>query len=262
MSGVQTIVEKTKEKDNPLITGIRNPFWLKVADYMFFRLMRGRFYSMRIKNAHNFELRDKSKSTIIYANHLCWWDGQVIYMLNKKFFKTEMYLMIEELERMPLLSKIGAFSVEKNSPQASMRALRYALGLLKDPQKSVHLFPQGLVLPPDYRPVKFSSGLSYLAQKSGGVNLLPIAHRYEFLREDKPEILVEVGKPIIINKNTEIDRKIFSTELAENFTNLLDKQRYEISKGQFDDYEYLFTSKLNSIKMVEKKFKVFVRAKL
>lgn len=235
------------------------PFWLAVFDFSFNNMVKKAFYSVKIKNIDNFYLRDTTKSSIFYSNHCCWWDGIVGYLIARKLYNTELHMMIEELYRFPLLSKIGAFSVEKNSAQSSLKALNYAAQFLQNPKSSLWIFPQGSVMPPDYRPVKFEGGLSYLSKKLKKINLIPVAHRYNFLREDRPEILVEIGKPIVLSDNP-INRKNFCKYLEEEFSALLDNQKNEISQGNLDGYKTFIKSRLCVAKLIEKYFTQFVRS--
>jgi len=258
---ITEIIDNELPKSEPLIKTHLQPFWLAVFNYAFTKMVKKGFYSLKIKNAENYNLRDPNKSNIIYANHCCWWDGIIGYLLCNKIFKTNMHMMIEELRRFPLLSKIGAFSVEKDSPQSAVKALNYSLEVLENPENSLWIFPQGSVNPPDYRPIKFASGISYLYKKSNGVNLIPIAHRYNFIREDRPEIFIEIGKPVILDGDLpeNINRKKFTQFLEDNFTNLLDKQRENICQGNMEGYELFFQSRLCLAKLIEKHFTWFVR---
>lgn len=244
--------------DKPIIQVNKQDFWLRVFDFSFERMVKKGFYSLRVKNAENFNLRDSNNGNIIYGFHSCWWDGIIAYLLCRKVFKTQLNMMVEELYRFPLLSRIGAFSVEKKSPQAAIKALNYSLDIVKNPTQSLWIYPQGTVMPPDARPVKFANGISYLCKKSKGVNLIPIANRYTFLREDRPEILVEIGKPIIIKDNN-FDKKEFTKYLENELTVLLDKQHEEISQGKLDEYKLMFKSRLCVAKLIEKHFTNFVR---
>ena len=114
---------------------------------------------------------------------------------------------------------------------------------LKNPKNSLWIFPQGIVMPPDYRPVKLASGIAYICKKLDGVNLIPIAHRYNFIREDRPEVFVEVGKPIISDNNS-IDKKEFTKFLENELTRLLDNQKQDISTGNLEKYEFFIKSRL------------------
>ena len=243
----------------PSIRAEFSPFWMNAFYYAFLNMAKRSFYSMRVKNAENFEQRDKSKGTIFFATHCSWWDGPIAYLLCRGVLKTNIRMMIEELYRFPLLSRIGAFSVEKDSPQSSLKSLNYCVNFLQQPESSLWIFPQGFVMPPDYRPIKFGSGLSYLCRKLNGVNLIPIAHRYNFLREDRPEILIEVGKPILVASDS-INRKEFSLYLEDNFAKFMDMQRYDVSQGNLEKYEFFFKSRLCLAKIIENKFTSFVRS--
>jgi len=247
-----------KKLDEPDIKDHYQMFWLNVFEFAFSSMIRKAFYSFRVKNRENFELRDKSKGSILFANHSCWWDGLVAYILCRKALHANIRMMIEELYRFPLLSRIGAFSVEKDSPQSAIKALNYSASFLKRPETSLWIYPQGTVMPPDYRPIKFASGVAYLCSKLDGINLIPIAQKYNFIREDRPEIFIEIGKPIIL-ENKNIDRKEFTYMLEQEFTALLDNQRIDISTGNLDGYEFIFKSRLCVAKLIEKYFTQFVR---
>ena len=118
--------------------------------------------------------------------------------------------MVEELKRFPLLRRAGAFSVNKKSAQASMEAIKYAVNVLGDLGNNLYLFPQGIIKPPNARPIEFRSGLAYIAEKAaqkyGKVALMPIAVNYFFLRDNRPEVLVEMGELIELQAG-KIDRK-------------------------------------------------------
>ena len=243
----------------PLIKADTSVFWRNIFYYAFFKMAKKSFFAMRVKNAVNFEKRDKNKPTIFFACHCSWWDGPIAYILCRGLLKTDMQMMIEELYRFPLLSRIGGFSVEKASPTSSLKALNYCLSFLQESQKSLWIFPQGSVLPPDHRPIKFAGGISYLCKKLKGVNLIPIAHRYNFLRENRPELLIEIGKPIILGSDY-INRKNLTAYLENEFTIFLDKQRQEISSGNLAGYEFFFKSRLCVAKLIEKYFTSFVRS--
>ena len=75
--------------------------------------------------------------------------------------------MVEELNRFPLLRRAGAYSVNKKSPQASMAALKFSVETIGDLNNFLYIFPQGIIMPPNYRPIIFQTGLAYIAQNAG-----------------------------------------------------------------------------------------------
>ena len=114
----------------------------------------------------------------------------------------------------------------------------------------IWIFPQGKVMPPDFRPIKFESGLSYITSKVKGVNLIPVSLRYTFLRDVKPEIFAEIGEPIEI-KNGVTNKKEFTRFLEEDLTNIADAQINKITQGDLNGYEYIYQSKLPIFKRLE-----------
>lgn len=235
-------------------------FWTWVADQFFYNMLENRFYALKIKNEELFQKRNPNYPNIFYAPHGNWWDGIVGYNLVRRIFKLRLRMMIEEMNRFPILAKVGAFPVNKQSAQEAVKALKYIVEDLKDPDMALWIFPQGIIKPPNWRPIEFQTGLAYIAQniakKHGGVNLIPITVNYAFLREDKPEVLVEVTEPIILEKdNANIDRHQYTKELQKHFTLLCDKQLHEIFSGNLEGYEYLFRQKYPWYKKLEKKLK-------
>lgn len=237
----------------PFISSPVNEFYKKVGDALLGCILGRYFSSISVKNTHNYELRDKDFANIIYASHSCWWDGLIGYFLCRNLFKTDMRIMVEELQACPILSKLGAFSVEKGSTTSIMESLNYAIELLKRPGRSLYIFPQGIIRPPDFRPIKFESGLTYISQKVGGVNLIPLAVRYCFLREKRPEILVEVQRPITLEKFN--DRKLLNRFLEDSFEDALDRQRDDISQGDFSGYERIWQKPEGIFRWGEKRLK-------
>ena len=158
-----TKLRSIDEKFSPADT---SRFWTMVANFFFGRMLEGRFYAFRFKGAENYFNRDPKVPVIMFAPHSNWWDGIVCYHITNKICKKEIRLMVEELNRFPILRHSGAFSVNKKSPQASMDALKYSIEQVGNPKSILYLFPQGIINPPNARPIEFRSGLAYIAEKA------------------------------------------------------------------------------------------------
>ena len=139
-----------------------------------------------------------------------------------------------------------------------MEALKYSVEVLGDTNNILYLFPQGIIKPPNYRPIEFQTGLAYIAEKAakkyGKVALMPVAVNYMFLRDNRPEVLVEMGELIELD-NDKPNRKEFSDFLAKTLESLCDKQFYDISQGNFKGYDTLFQKKLKWYRRIEQKLK-------
>jgi regulator of sigma D len=75
-----------------------------------------------------------------------------------------------------------------------------------------------------------------------------------FLRDNRPEVLVEFGDLIKITNDDE-NRKELTTTLANTLEKLCDKQFYDISKGHFAGYDTLFQQKLKWYRQIEQRLK-------
>lgn len=249
---------KLRNQDEKFRPAKTSPFWLWVANKFFYNMLENRFFALRYKGEENFLRRDNQYPTIAFAPHSNWWDGIMAYNIVRRIFNKEIRLMVEELNRFPLLRRGGAFPVNKKSPQASMRALQYSVDVIGDLDNVLYIFPQGIIKPPNFRPIEFQTGITYIAQKAvkkyGKVNLIPIGVNYCFLRADKPEALVDIGEPIILD-NPGVDRKDFTRYLASMLEQTCDNQMTEIAKGKLEPYQTLFQQKLSWYRKLEQRLK-------
>ncbi len=238
------------------------PFWVAVADYVFARMIEHRFFALRYKNKINYDnFVNPDYPCIFYAPHCNWWDGIVCYNLSKRVFRKRVTMMIEEMNRFPLFNYAGAFPVNKKSAQAAMAALKHSVELLVDDKTrktALWIFPQGIIRPPHYRPIEFQTGIAYIAQnvvkKVGGVNLVPLSYEYCFLREHRPEVLVDIGKPIVLT-DVKFDRHELTLMMETSFEELCVSHFNAISQGEVSDYEIMFKQKLPWYREIEKYLK-------
>ncbi len=250
-----TKLRNKEEKFKPAKT---SKFWLTIASLFFFNMLQNRFYAFRYSGVENYKNRDKEYPTILYSPHCNWWDGIVMYNITHRICHKEIRLMVEELNRFPLLRRGGAYSVNKKSAQSAMKALQYSVDLLKDLRNILCIFPQGIIRPPHYRPFKFQTGLAYIAQNAvkryGKVNLIPIAVDYCFLRDNRPEVIVRFGQRTELTDQN-IDRKELTHNLENALTETCDEQFKLISTGDMDNYEILFKQHLKWYRRIEQRLK-------
>lgn len=249
---------KLRNQDEEFTPAKTTPLWLLIANRFFYGMLENRFFALRYKGEENFLGRDENVPTIAFAPHTNWWDGIVGYNIVRRIFGKELRIMVEELNRFPLLRRGGAFAINKKSPQASMAALKYSVDVIEDLNNILYIFPQGIIKPPNFRPIEFQTGLAYVAQKAakkyGRVNLLPIAVNYFFLRADKPEVMVEIGEVITLD-NYKTDRKVFSEFLAKTLERTCDRQNAGIFEGDLAGYKTLFQQKLKWYRKIEQRLK-------
>ena len=174
-----------RHKVDPFIKAEHNhPIWRAIWHFYIKMSLERRFYSIRVKHPEHFDMRDKSAACIFYTQHTCWWDGLIGYCLYTFIFKERTNMMVEDLLSFPLLRYVGAFSIDKKSPKSILRSMQYSVDFLKKERTSLWMFPQGVIKPPNHRPLELQKGIAYLAQKVDKVNLIPIAMQYPFCVRD------------------------------------------------------------------------------
>lgn len=110
---------------------------------------------------------DKERAVLLLANHFSWWDGFLLFQLNRICFRKKFHVMIteENYRQVWFLKFLGGFSVKKNS-RSSIETLAYAGQLLNDPQNLVLIFPQGKLHSHYVDRVDFQKGLINLVNSS------------------------------------------------------------------------------------------------
>ncbi|MES3017071.1 MAG: lysophospholipid acyltransferase family protein [Bacteroidota bacterium] len=103
---------------------------------------------------------DEGKAILLLANHFSWWDGFLMFHLNKIYFKKKFHVMIteENYEKVWFLKYLGCFSVKKNS-RSIIETLEFAGRLLDDTDNLVLIFPQGKLYSNHTDDIQFQKGL-------------------------------------------------------------------------------------------------------
>jgi 1-acyl-sn-glycerol-3-phosphate acyltransferase len=87
-------------------------------------------------------------SVLLLANHISWWDGIWVYLLNKRFWKRSFKVLMraEELEKRPFLKHLGAIPLYTGRKQLESLALLQQL--LSEPGQLVLFFPEARISSP------------------------------------------------------------------------------------------------------------------
>lgn len=188
--------------------------------------LRSNFHAVRIRQAD--AVPDPATPMIVFGNHSAWWDAHMAMAANEERWHTEGYVMIEDtqLERYGFFRYTGGFSVSRTDPRSALESLNYAVDILTGGQRRMLLiFPQGEILANDVRPLKFQQGTGYIVRKvlARGVPcwLYPMALRYEFIGEQKPDAFMsvgpamrfEAGAPVETRRVTELMERALTAEL-------------------------------------------------
>jgi chlorobactene lauroyltransferase len=179
---------------------------------------------------------------IFYLNHPSWWDGYMALVLNRMVLgnRFQAFCMMDEreLRRYRFFTWIGAFSVNRQDARSAMDSVAYISRLLAArPDRALAIFPQGEITPNDRRPLMMFSGMARVAQRAGGATLWPVALRYEFRGQQRPEVFIRAGPAH--HARADIDARALLAEAGVRLTAACDALRDEVTDGQLEGYRVL-----------------------
>ncbi len=175
------------------------------------------------------------RPVIFYANHHSWWDGYVAEIVLRQVYGLEAYLMMDvrQLRRYFFFSWAGAFSVDRENGREALRSIDYIAKILNEkPGRVFWIFPQGEIRPQEQRPLNFYPGLAHTLRRIGPCYVYPLATRFEFTREQFPEIFISVGPLRRFDDGERLNIKQVTAELENTLTQDLDALRAELATNQ------------------------------
>ena len=185
-------------------------------------------------------LRQDTTDPIIFCmTHSGWFDGHIAAVLNKRVFKHDAYLMMEEpnLARYFFFTWSGVFGIDRNHPRNALASIHYISDILKSgPNKALWMFPQGIMRHPDARPIEVFGGAANIARRVGGCHIVPVAIRYDFIADQAPGAFVRIGPAILFNANTTRDARQMTRMLGEALEVEADRLHSDIA--EYDTHAY------------------------
>ncbi len=201
-------------------------------------LIKRHFHSVEVSGLDFLRDKDAQIPLIIYANHSSWWDGLAAFSIFRQA-KLDAFCLMEEkhLKKLFLFQRLGAFSIVRENGREAVKSINYAADLLKKTSGTLLIFPQGEIVSNDARPIRFYTGLSRIIEKIGKVYVVPMAMRYEFLGEFKPQMFVKIASPELVEPDKNFTAKEKTEFFAERLTENLDKLKTDITNKNFKSFE-------------------------
>ncbi len=201
-------------------------------------LIKRRFNALRVCGLETFE-QDVGLPLLVYANHSSWWDGLIIYEISRRT-RFDWFVMMEEkqLKRYFFFRWLGAFSVVRGDVEEALESIKYVAELMTQKKDvAVLIFPQGKIEPNDLRPIKIESGVASIIRRVREVATVPVALRYEFLGDFKPEVFVKIGELDVIDKPQ--SKSVLKKQMQNKLTSLLDELKTDIILSDLKKYKRL-----------------------
>ena len=107
------------------------------------------------------------EAVLLLANHFSWWDGFLIFQLNRLTIKKKFHVLVtkEDYERSWYLKYVGAFAAV-NKGKDVVETLAYAGSLLNDAGNLVLVFPQGKLYTSYTDSITFEKGVMQIINAS------------------------------------------------------------------------------------------------
>jgi len=107
------------------------------------------------------------EAILLLANHFSWWDGFMLFQLNKKVFKKQFHVLVtsEDYVKVGYLKYFGAFASEGKGKDV-VQTLAYAGSLLNDPKNLLLIFPQGKIKSAHVNHIAFEKGVIQVVNAS------------------------------------------------------------------------------------------------
>ncbi len=196
---------------------------------VYFRwLMRRAFHTIAGRGLEHLRQLPSDRPVLLFCNHTNWWDGLLIYLVTRQMPHKAAYCMMEEkqLKHYRFFTWLGAFSVDLSNSLRSAASVRYAQRLMQRNETAIWIFPQGKICR-QADPIEVRPGTDYLAKSSPHALLVPVALRYEFFRDDRPNALIEIGQPFpavecdevrIVKECTAVFQRVNRAALEQDLT--------------------------------------------
>lgn len=191
--------------------------------YRFFRWYIGFIIKQDFQKLHyNTVELNPGKAILLLSNHISWWDGFLLFYLNRIYLKKKFHVMVSEenYRKVKFLKYLGAFPLKKNS-RNTLKTLQHAATLLNDAENLVVVFPQGKLFSDYQDEIGFEKGVSKLISYSNKkFQYLFVSIFVDYFEHRKPSVFLSL-------------KKLESAE-AENFQEIKTgyQKHYENSRRQ------------------------------
>lgn len=175
-----------------------------------------------------------NRPVLYLMNHSSWWDGLLAYHAAGKLTRGRHYYMMEEeqLIKYAFFRKLGAYSINRNSPGDVSASLRYTARMLRE-GGSVWMYPEGEILPLEHRPLILKEGAALVLRLCPEAIVVPVTLYHGLFRHSKPEATLLAGAPLL-HSWREMDRRSIVKVLEDVLAEQLQEHRELILRHKGD----------------------------
>lgn len=118
-------------------------------------------------------LVEQNKSLLVIGNHSTWWDGFLVWELNRRVLNRNFYAMMleEQLKRFWFFQKVGCFSIDPGS-RSVVKSLAFGAKLLENPKNMLLFYPQGKFSSLYNENFEFNKGVDFILKRCSESSIL------------------------------------------------------------------------------------------
>jgi len=163
-----------------------------------------------------------AEPVLFVANHTNWWDGFLAYLVGRELGTTFHVLMeTRHLARYRFFLQVGALPIDRSSAPRAYADLERARVVMR-PGVGLWVFPQGARRPAGEPLTCLESGAAHLALTAPvPVRICPVAFRYGYVGEQRPEAFVRVGESWVVQPGGG-DRRALTQKIGARMSAVLD----------------------------------------
>jgi len=182
---------------------------------------------------------------ILVANHSSWWDAAMPFLISFTLRRHDAYAIMEHrhLDRFRFFSRAGTFSIVRENPRQALRSLQYGADLLRGSSRVLWIYPQGVIVPNDARPIVGYPGAAHLAQMLGGCMVAAVAFRYELCRHELPVAYVSVAPPQRVLANGRNGTRAAHAQIMAMLSNEIEQLREAVISEKTEDFRAMLHGK-------------------
>lgn len=133
---------------------------------------------------------------IVAANHVSWWDGLALVLINHHLGADAQVLMhARQLRGLPWFRAFGCVPLHAEDKGRAREELSRAAARLDRPGRALWIFPQGRHVPVDTTPLGLRPGVAHLAERSGA-RVLPLSLRHDHVESPRPVFSARFGQAL------------------------------------------------------------------
>ena len=140
------------------------------------------------------DLPSSSQSLVVYSNHNSYYDGYLAWWFFKHYLKRPYRVWMEELDRFPQFTLLGALPFPKNDPKRRISTIRKSAHLINtNPGQVIHFMPEGELQNPENGIGEFKTDLVRFDKILGNKEWLPFVIYISWNGGPKPVAYIGAG---------------------------------------------------------------------